>query len=248
MALVRPLPGRRALPALRYATAVAVLLLVAAFAVDGTGVFEGGILSRPKTGPEVWNYRAATITAGENEEYWLVPGVENALDSQKEDSVILVVPDGTDNVDAAVNSLATGGAVYGAIIAPSQDEVPQLVLTEGDSEAARAGELTRYMVLSDSNDTENGFATNDGAVPSELDEIMEKQVGIHLNILSSDNVLYSFQVDQAHKEVTASGDNDWLRPLEYGLIGLVAVLAGGMAAVWLKQRRARVAEVTQSQN
>ncbi len=33
---------------------------------------------------------------------------------------------------------------------------------------------------------------------------------------------------------------DWLRPLEYGLIGLVAVLAGATAALWLRQRRARV--------
>ena len=37
---VRPLPGRRALPALRFATAGVVLLLVLAFAADQTNVVE----------------------------------------------------------------------------------------------------------------------------------------------------------------------------------------------------------------
>jgi hypothetical protein len=162
--------------------------------------------------------------------------------------VELVVPDQTDNVYAAVNSLATSGVVWGAM-ERGAGSVPQLVLTEGEEETASRGNAEEFAVLSASGDPQGKFAANDAAVPSALAPIIEGQDGSYLNILSSDNsTLYSFYLSDSRREVKAAGDNDWLRPLQYGLIGLVAVFGGATAALWLRQRRQRVVGVSKSQN
>jgi hypothetical protein len=244
VAPVRPLPGRRALPALRFATAGVVLLLVLVFAVDQTDLFHAGDPSTLSFGP--------AVTSEEEEAYWLVPGERNEIADleamTKASEVNLVVPDGSDNVYTAVNSLATSGMVWGAV-ERGAGSVPQLVLTEGEEETASRGNAEEFAVLSASGDPQGKFAANDAAVPSALDSIIEGQDGSYLNILSSDNsTLYSFYLSDSRREVKAAGDNDWLRPLQYGLIGLVAVLGGAMAALWLRQRRQRVVGVSKSQN
>jgi hypothetical protein len=250
VAPVKPLPGRRALPALRFATGAAVLLLVLALAADRTALFDSGMLSNPKAGPAVWDHGADIGTYEEGESYWVVSGLKNSIDSQpvKAAEVELVVPDGTDNVSAAVDSLATDGVVYGNIVS-SSSEAPALVLMEGDSEAATRADAVQFTVVSDSGDTQNKFATNDAAVPSALDSIIEGQDGSYLNILSSDNnVLYSFDLKYSQREVKTSSESAWLRPLEYGLIGLAAILGGVTVALWLRQRRAKVVEASKSLN
>jgi len=242
VAPVRPLPGRRALTALRFATAGAVLLLVLAFAADRTDLFQ-------QRGPSTLSYGPAVISE-EEEAYWLVPGeIRNSVDPSSETPVNLVVPDQTDNVDAAVNSLATGGVVYGNMVS-IPDEVPQLVLTEGENGTSTRGEAEQFTVVSGSGDTQNKFATSDAAVPSALDSIIKGQDGLFLNMVpvGSDNVLYSFDLGESQREVKAARENDWLRPLEYGLLGLAMVLGGAAVALWLRQRRARVVEVSKSQN
>jgi hypothetical protein len=237
VAPVRPLPGRRALPALRFATAGVVLLLVLAFAVDQTNLFHAGDPSTLSFGP--------AVTSEEEEAYWLVEGVRNSVDSPSGTPVNLVVPDQTDNVYTAVNSLATSGVVWGAM-ERGAGSVPQLVLTEGEEETASRGNAEEFVVLSASGDPQGKFAANDAAVPLEFDSIIEGQDGSYLNILSSDNsTLYSFYLSDSRREVKAAGDNDWLRPLQYGLIGLAAVLGGATAALWLRQR---VVGVSKSQN
>ena len=244
MAPVKPLPGRRALPALRFATAGVVLLLVLAFAVDQTNLFHAGDPSTLSFGP--------AVTSEEEEVYWTVPGERNEIADPeamtKASEVNLVVPDGSDNVYTAVNSLATSGVVWGAM-ERGAGSVPQLVLTEGEEETASRGNAEEFAVLSASGDPQGKFAANDAAVPSALAPIIEGQDGSYLNILSSDNsTLYSFYLSDSRREVKAAGDNDWLRPLQYGLIGLVAVLGGATAALWLRQRRQRVVGVSKSQN
>jgi hypothetical protein len=103
--------------------------------------------------------------------------------------------------------------------------------------------------VSDSGETQNRFAPNDAAVSSEVASIMKEQDGPHLNIMNSDNsVLYSFDLSLSTLETKVARDNDWLRSLEYGLIGLVVVLGGATAALWLRQRRQRGVGVIKSQN
>ena len=241
VAPVRPLAGRRALPALRFATAGVVLLLVLAFAVDQTNVVE----RKGQTG----SYLGMASKSEGDESYWLVPGVRNSVDPDSETPVELVVPDQTDNVYTAVNSLATDGVVWGAM-ERGAGSVPQLVLTEGEEETASRGNAEEFAVLSASSDTQGKFAANDAAVPSALAPIIEGQDGSYLNILSSDNsTLYSFYLSDSQREVKAAArDNDWLRPLQYGLIGLAAILGWATAALWLRQRRQRVVGVSKSQN
>jgi hypothetical protein len=238
VAPVRPLPGRRALPALRFATAGVVLLLVLAFAVDQTNVVE-----RKGTGGSYLG--VASLSEGDDA-YWLVSGVRNSFSPKSETPVDLVVPDQTDNVDAAVNSLATGGVVYGTM--ESDQGVPQVLLTEGEGGAATRADVVQFTVVSDSGAKQSPCATNDGAVPSDIYSIIEVQEGSFLNMVpvSDNNVLYSFDLSDSRREVKAARDNDWLRPLEYGLLGLAVVLGGATAALWLRQRRQRVVGVSKS--
>jgi len=240
VAPVRTLPGRRALPALRFATAGVVLLLVLAFAADQTNVVE----KKEQTG----SYLGMASESGGDGAYWLVEGERNEIADPdavtKTTEVNLVVPDGSDNVVAAVNLLASGDAIYGNLVA-EEDNVLQLVLTEGEEEAGSRGSAEEFAVVSDSGDTKNNFATNDAAVPSALDSIIKGQDGPHLNIMNSDNsVLYSFDLSLSTLETKVARDNDWLRPLEYGLLGLAAVLGAAAVALSLRQRRARAVEVS----
>lgn len=234
----RPLPGRRALPALRFATAGVILLLVAALAVDQTNVLE----REEDTGLSFgWDSER-----GEDNAYWSVSGVKNSVDAQPETPVRLVVPDHTDNVYVVVNSLTAGGTVYGAV-ASGPDDVAQLVLGEGEDEIGSNENVEKFTVVTASSKTEDRFATNDATPRSEFDYIMKGQAGSYLNILSSDNnVLYSFNLEDSRREMVVAQDNNWLRPLEYSLVGLVAVLAGATSILWLRQKRERAAEVSKS--
>ena len=255
LAPVKPLPGRRVLPALRFATAGAVLLLVLAFTVDGTGVLE-------QSGPSDLYYGPAEMSEDDTD-HWLVPGMRNDIvDSETvtATTVNLVVPDGSDNVSAAVDSLASRGLVYATIEADPQG-VPQLVLTEGEDGA----NVQEFAVVATNDKNTSPFAPSGPAETSALDDIVSKQAGEFLNVIpaNSDNtVLYAFELakfvpavirevpdgdSQTWGSELALGSSDeaqWLRPLEYGLIGLVAVLATAMAALWLRQRRARAEEVS----
>jgi hypothetical protein len=91
------------------------------------------------------------------------------------------------------------------------------------------------------------FATNSAEPLSDIDSIIKGQVGTYLNMVpaaSDNNVLYSFYLDAAEREFRAAPDHDWLRPLEYGLIGMVVVLGGITLALWFRQRRRKAAEVS----
>ena len=250
VAPVKPLPGRRVLPALRFATAGVVLLLIAAFAVDGAGAFEGGMLSNPKAGPAVWDYGADTGMYEEGESCWVVSGFKNGLSDNSQAPVDLVVPDGSDNVVTAVKSLTSDGIVRANVVAlPS--EGTQLALTEGSGQTVAGVEAEEFEVVTASDAEQSHFATNNTEAQSALHAIIKEQTGPYLNMVpvaSDNNVLYSFYLGEAQKEVIAAKETDWLRPLEYGLIGLAAVLAGATAVLWLRQRRARVAEVSENQN
>ena len=90
------------------------------------------------------------------------------------------------------------------------------------------------------------FATNSTEAPSAIDSIIKGQVGTYLNVVpaaSDNNVLYSFDLSDSRREFKPAPDHDWLRPLEYGLIGLVVVMGGITLALWLRQRRRKAAEV-----
>jgi hypothetical protein len=242
VAPVRPLPGRRALPALRFATAGVVLLLVLAFAVDQTNLFHAGDPSTLSFGP--------AVTSEEEEAYWLVPGVRNSVDPDSETPVELVVPDQTGNVYAAVNSLATDGVLYGNVVS-SPDEVPQVVLEE-DEEGAIVSATTAqaFLVVAQASDNADG-GTNRFSINGEGSKgTVDRQNGAVLNMVpvSDNEVLYSFYLSDSRREVKAVGDNDWLRPVQYGLIGLAVILGGATAALWLRQRRQRVVGVSKSQN
>jgi hypothetical protein len=256
VAPVRTLPGRRTLPALRYATAGAVLLLVLTFAVDGAGLFE-------ESGPsdQYWGPAASEADA----DHWLVSGERNDIvDSEnvRKTKVSLVVPDGSDNASAAVSSLASDGVIYGTF-----ESVPggvlQLVLTEGENKTADQGDVIEFAVLPGADGDESPFAPSGPEDPSALDAIVKKQEGEFLNVVpaNSDNtVLYAFDLGDSipaearpvpkgdagtrgSNAVLGSSDEPrWLCLLEYSLIGLVAVLGGAAVALWLRRRRARAEE------
>ena len=240
VAPVRPLPGRRALPALRFATAGVVLLLVLAFAVDQTNLVE----RKGQTG----SYLGIASESEGDKAYWLVPGVKNSADSSSE--VNLVVPDQTDNVYTAVNSLATDGVLYGTIES-NPGSMLQVVLEE-DEEAASVGATTAqaFLVAAQASDNADGGTNRFSINGEESKDAVDGQNGAVLNMVpvSDNEVLYSFDLSYSWREVKAARDNDWLRPLEYGLIGLAVILGGATAALWLRQRRQRVVEVSKSQN
>ena len=249
LAPVKPLPGRRVLPALRFAAAGAALLLVLAFAADWTGLFEDGMLSSQQFGASTLDF-GDSRTSEEGESYWVVSGEKNTVDPQSETpvDVDLVVPDSTDNVYVAVKSLTANGVVYGAVESVP-DGVPQVVLLGVEEGSVHAGEVVEFAVVTASDTEYSPFATNNSKPHSTFYSIMEGQDESYLNMLSSDNnALYSFDLYEARKEVIGAKETDWLRPLEYGLIGLVAVLGAATAALWLRQRRARVTEVSENKN
>ena len=249
VAPVRAMPGRRVLPALRFAAAGAALLLVLAFAADWTGLFRGGIVSNPRHGADTLDFGGNEMIE-EGDSFWVVAGVKNTVDVQSvtPEEVELVVPDSTDNVFVAVDSLVDDGALYGAMES-DPDEVPQIALMRVDEGAGSGEDLEKLAVVTASSPEEHRFSINDGATYYCWGSIIAGQDASYLNMLSSDNSeLYSFNLKAAKKEVIAAKETDWLRPLEYSLIGLVAVLATATAAVWLRQRRARVAEVSENQN
>jgi hypothetical protein len=244
-------PGRRALGTMRFATAGAALLLVLAFAADRTDLFQQNPFSNRQFGADTLDFGTAG-TAEEGESYWVVSGVKNSVDpvteSVENTTVSLVVPDGSDNVYAAVTSLsqANDGVLY-ADVAASTREVPQsapikLVVSAG------AGTMTEEFTVVSAPDTEwSPFATNSVPASSALDSIMKEQVGTYLNMVPADSdnsVLYSFYLGAAEREFKAAPNHNWLRPLEYGLIGMVVVLAGATLALWFRQRRPKAAEVS----
>jgi anti-sigma factor RsiW len=263
LAPVKPLPGRRVMPALRLATAGAVLLLVVAFTVDWTGAFE-------QSGPSDVYYEPAAAYESDAD-YWLVPGVRNDIadsDNVTETAVSLVVPDASDNVCAAVDSLVGGGVVYGTI-GPSPEGMLQLVLTESEEGTSTQGNVKEFAVVSTADKNTSPFAPSGPEVTSALDDIVNSQEGEFLNVVpaNSDNtVLYAFDLGDsvpAEIRLVPSGDSgtggsyavlgssdedQWLRPVEYALIGLVAVLGVATAALWLTQRRARVREVSDNKD
>jgi hypothetical protein len=239
VAPVRPLPGRRALPALRFATAGVVLLLVLAFAADQANLFQRG--------PSTLSYGPAVISE-EEAAYWLVPGVRNSGDPSSVTPVNLVVPDQTDNVYVAVNSLAIDGVLYGNVVS-SPDEVPQVVLEEDEEGAAMSATTAKaFLVVAQASDNVDGgtsrFSINGGDSKGAVDG--QNEAVLNMVPVSDNNVLYSFYLSDSRREVKAARDNDWLRSLEYGLIGLAVILGGATAALWLRQRRARVVEVSRN--
>ena len=246
LAPVKPMLGRRVLPALRFAAAGTALLLVLAFAADWTGLFRGGIVSNPRFGADTLDFGGNEMIE-EGDSFWVVAGVVNSLSDNAQGSMDLVVPNHTDNVYVAVDSLVDDGVIYGAMES-DPDEVPQIALMRVDEGTASGEDLEKLAVVTASSSEEHRFSTNDGATYY-WSSIIEKQDASYLNMLSSDNSeLYSFNLKAAKKEVMAAKETDWLRPLEYSLIGLVAVLGVAMAALWLRQRRARVIEVSDSKN
>jgi hypothetical protein len=236
VAPVRPLPGRRALPALRFATASVVVLLVAALAVDQADLF----VREPDSG----RYTADTVQWGPGEAYWTVDGVRNSVDSDAETPARLVVPDGTDNACAAVESLSTNGVVYGSVKADSAD-LTQVVLQEGGDQNVAGGEVEELAVVSAPDGISMALAVSDGQRPSELDPVIESRAGSYLNMVSADySALYSFDLNSSERVTApAPGNDNWMRLPEYGLIGLAALLGAAAAGVWLWRRRARLAEV-----
>ena len=242
LAPVKPLPGRRVMPALRFATAAAVLLLAAAFAVDWSGAFDGGMLPNDKSGFSAMDHGA---NEGSSWSYWVVTGVKNGLSDNSQTPVDLVVPDGTDNVSVAVDSVAGDGVVYGAMKSVPGG-VPQLVLTKDGNEVGTWGQVKAYSMVSASDVEPDRYATNDTeTMGSILYAIMKEQDGAYLNMVpasSDNNLLYSFNLGEAKREVKPADNDDGLLALEYGLIALVAVLGSATAALWLRQRRARAAE------
>jgi hypothetical protein len=248
LAPVKPLPGRRVLPALCFATAGAVVLLVLAFAADWTGLFQQDHPSNQHygamdAGPVRWTE--------EVESYWLVSGVKNSLSDNSQTSVELVVPDHTDNVYVAVDSLAADGELHATSSVTYEGQ--QIALTRVDEEHGSGENVKEFSVVTASDSEQSPFATNSAEVQSALDSFIKEQdgKGIYLNMVpaASDNtVLYSFDLGRAEKEVIATREDGWLRPLEYGLIGLVAVLGVATAALWLGQRRARVTEISHNKN
>ena len=246
LAPVKPMLGRRVLPALGFAAAGTALLLVLAFAADWTGLFRGGIVSNPRFGADTLDFGGNEMIE-EGDSFWVVAGVVNSLSDNAQGSMDLVVPNHTDNVYVAVDSLVDDGVIYGAMES-DPDEVPQIALMRVDEGTGSGEDLEKLAVVTASSSEEHRFSTNDGATYY-WSSIIEKQDASYLNMLSSDNSeLYSFNLKAAKKEVIAAKETDWLRPLEYSLIGLVAVLGVAMAALWLRQRRARVIEVSDSKN
>lgn len=236
VAPVRPLPGRRALPALRFAMASVVVLLVAALAVDQADLFVRE--------PDTIRFTSESLEWGANEAYWTVNGVRNSVDSDAETPVLLVVPDGTDNAFAAVESLATNGVVYGDFTEDSADST-QVVLQKPEEGAPAGGDLEEFAVVSVPGGYAMALAASDGQLPSDLDPVIESRAGSYLNMVSADySALYSFDLNSSERVTApAPGNDHWMRLLEYGLIGLAALLGAAAAGVWLWRRRARLAEV-----
>lgn len=254
VAPLKPLPYRRAFAALRLATAAAVVLLVAAIAVDWAGVLE-------QRSPRDTYFVPASSSCESDADYWLVPGVRNdIIDSAnvKATTVNLVVPDGSDNIAASVNSLASDGVLYGSV-EPDPDGVPQLVLAESRFAASAQDDVQEFEVVQDT----GPFAPSslDGVSPIEF--VIRGQEGDYLNMVpaNSDNtVLYAFELEKpvpAECRVLRSvangtggalgaGGRDWLRLVEYVLMGLVAVAGGTAAALWVRQRRAKAEEARQN--
>lgn len=256
MAPSKQFPGWRVTPALRFATAMAILLLVAAFAVDRTGLFE-------QSGPSDSYYtmfEPSTASEG-GADYWLVSGERHDIAGSENTTVNLVVPDGTDNVYAAVSSLSASGLIYGTIEAVPQG-APQLVVTESDEGESNQGDVDEFAVVTSEKKSDSPFAPSSPDTTTALEDILNSQDGEFLNVVpaNSDNtVLYAFNLRNsvpAEVRLVPSGDSGangssaafgssdeawWLRPLEYSLIGLVTVMAAATVVLWLRERRAMAA-------
>ena len=230
------------MPALRFATAAVGLLLVLAFAADGTNLFEKRDQARSY-------YDIETLAGGTEGDgsYWLVPGVMNTVDSPGSNTAVdLVVPDGTDNASAAVDSLADDDVIRANSVT---DETSCLLVASAWNGAAISDNVQEFVVLYSISEDQNRFAANDAEVPSEFDSIIKRQAGSYLNMLNSDNsALYSFDLAKATMETVTTRENAWLRPLEYSLMGLTAVLAGVTAALWVRQRKLKAVEISQRRN
>lgn len=232
----RPLPGRRSLPALRYATAAVVVLLVAVVAGDWAGAFER------ETEPT--QFGTAMLGSVEGD-YWTVGGVRNTVNSDEETRVVLVVPDGTDTASAAVESVSTNGMVYGSVEAPAAG-LTQVVLKESGAEAVASGDVEEFAVVSVPSGSTMALAVNDGWFASAFDGVAEGGDGSRLSMVSSDySALYSFDMAGSER-VTATAprtaSDGWLRPVEYALVGLAALLGAAATGIWLWRRKARLAE------
>ena len=238
VAPVRPLPGRRALPALRFATASVVVLLVAALAVDQADLFVREPDSRVASPP-------ASVGSGEQTRPTGPSTVSGTASTRmRRPRCVLVVPDGTDNACAAVESLATNGVVYGDFLADSADST-QVVLQKPEEGALAGGDLEEFAVVSVPGGYAMALAASDGQLPSDLDPVIESRAGSYLNMVSADySALYSFDLSSSERVTApAPGNDNWMRLPEYGLIGLAALLGAAAAGVWLWRRRVRLAEV-----
>lgn len=246
VAPVKPLPGRRALWGLRFATAGAAVLLVVAFAADRTNLFQQNPFHSQQFDSANLDF-GSSRSSEEGDSYWVVSGVKYDADVQSETpvDVDLVVPDGSDNVYAAITFLsqANEGVLYADLV--SSNEVSQVVLREGEEWSNGAGEAEEFTLMPAPVTDKSQFATNDAGTAIAWYASRVGQDGSYLNLLNSDNsALYSFDLSGSRKEFKAAPDHDWLRPLEYGLIGLVVVLGGATLALRLRQRRRRAAEVS----
>lgn len=236
LAPARPLPGRRLLPALRYATAVAVVLLVAAVAVDQTGIFEGKAATSSYLEDGLAQY-------GPSGAFWAVNGVRSSIGSDERIPAVLVVPDGTDNASAAVDALSADGLVFGSVEASAAD-LTRVVLKEGGEEAVARGEAEEFAVVSAPSGSNMSLNVNSTALPpaalSPIPEILDES---YLNMVSSDySHLYSFDMSDSERVTPPASHGGWLRPAEYGLAATAVVLGVAAGAVWLWRRRQRTAE------
>lgn len=240
VAPTKPLPGRAALPALRFAVAAVVLLLVGTLAVDQTNLLVGD--------RDTGSYLGAISESNGERAYWTVDGLKNtiidpATDSVETKAVTLVVPDGSDNAVMAVSSLAAAndGVLCGNIFSTGYDET-EVVLAGGEDQAAVAGDVEKFAVVDVGSDNQSRFATN--GYTGEMDEWDAKSVPtLSFNMVPLDSgnaVLYSFNLDEAQLRLAEPADDDrWLRPMEYSLVGLAAILAGAAAVLWFRQRKAK---------
>ena len=249
LAPVKPSPARNPIPALRFATTAVVLLLVLAFAADRTNLFTTNDSSSYLVGPGVGS--------GEGVDYWLVPGVVgNSAGAAGQTPVNLLVPDQTEDVYAAVNSLSADGVISGNM-APGPDGVLRLVAGNGDA-ASAGGQPQKFLVISTCTGTGH-FSTNNGWGPTYV--VTQDEEILNMVPADSDNtMLYSFDLSRSTSVATygedafssavrgevssdaggylgVSSEGTWLRPLQYGLAALGAMLAVLTVAVWLKHKR-----------
>jgi len=248
----KPLPGWSPFPVLRTATAVVAAFLVLVFALDAVNVFETG----PTSVEEGRTY------SGERAPEEKGPGSEASTTETGPE--VVFTPEGDDWVIEIKGEMESVVSVMAGEMAQEDETAPDEKLGMDElHDLLSSQKLATYGAESDE---ENVVVPYGRLNMEELDRVVESENGAaHEAESDGENIVVPYgrldmeelsrlvesQREAAQEDVTdgdeetaaATGEGTlgeeeagWVRPLEYGLLGVVVVLGGATVAGWRKKK------------